>query len=612
MDTIPQSLLQRTHSCGALRAENVGQIVQLCGWVRSYRDHGGVVFIDLRDREGITQVLFDPTDDAEMHRVARQLRNEWVVSVAGRVRHRPEGMTNPKLPTGEIEIVGLRLAVLNRSDTVPFDPDTTEKVAEETRLKYRYVDLRRGEMAEAMVMRHRITKCVRDYYDRQGFLEVETPFLTKSTPEGARDFLVPSRMTQGAFYALPQSPQLFKQILMVGGLDKYVQIVRCFRDEDLRADRQPEFTQIDVEMSFVTREDVMRVNEGAMREVARLCGVSFPDAVPVLSYAEAMRDYGIDRPDLRFGMKLHDITDLARQTEFKVFQSVAASGGIVKGLTVTGGEKFTRKQLDELTAMAQDLGAKGLAWSKIDADGQLNGPIAKFFTADQVAQLKALMEAKPGDCMLFVADKWHETNKVLAALRSKLGKDLKLFGPNDWAWCWVVDFPLLEWDEQEKRFVACHHPFTAPMDEHLELLDSDPGKVLAKAYDLILNGTELGGGSIRIHRPDTQRKVFSALGIGEEEAQLKFGFLLDALRFGAPPHGGIAFGLDRIVMLMLGRESLREVIAFPKTASGVCPMSEAPSPVDDRQLAELDIRVIEKPKGKTPPPEHKLAADHGH
>ena len=607
---IPDNVLHRTHSCGQLRAEQIGQLVQLCGWVKSYRDHGGVVFIDLRDREGVTQVLFDPSDDPEMHKLARSLRTEWVISAAGRVRARPEGMHNPKMPTGQIEVVGLRLVVLNKADTVPFEPDTSEKVAEETRLKYRYVDLRRAAMSEALIMRHRIAKCARDYYDRHGFIEVETPCLAKSTPEGARDFLVPSRMQQGMFYALPQSPQLFKQLLMVGGIEKYVQIVRCFRDEDLRADRQPEFTQIDVEMSFVTREDVMRVNEGAIREIARLCKVPMPEAVPVLGYEQAMRDYGIDRPDMRFGMLLKDITKLARASEFKVFASVAAAGGLVKGLTVAGGAELTRKQLDELTACCTELGAKGMAWSKVDQAGQLNGPLAKFFTGEKCQALKQAMGAAVGDCMLFIADAPATANKVLAALRSRLGAERRLYGPDDWAWCWVIDFPLLEWDEQEKRWVAVHHPFTAPMAEDLPLLKSDPGKLRAQAYDLVLNGTELGGGSIRIHDTQVQSLVFDLLNIDAEEARVKFGYLLDALRYGAPPHGGIAFGLDRIVMLMLGRSNLREVIAFPKTASGMCPLTNAPSAVDERQLAELDIRLVEKPKTDEVIHPHKLVDHH--
>ncbi len=607
---LPENILHRTHTCGQLRLENAGEIVQLCGWVKSYRDHGGVVFIDLRDREGVTQILYDPSDDAEMHHLARSLRNEWVISTAGKVRPRPEGMANPKLPTGGVEVVGQRLIVLNKSDPVPFDPGDTAKVAEDARLKYRYIDIRSPEVTNALVMRHRITKCVRDYYDREGFVEVETPFLTKSTPEGARDFLVPSRMQQGAFYALPQSPQLFKQLLMVGGMEKYMQIVRCFRDEDLRADRQPEFTQIDVEMSFVTSEDVMRVNEDAMRAVAALCGVPFPEAVPVLRYADAMRDYGIDRPDARFGMKLKDITDLAGQSEFKIFTAVAASGGLIKGLTAPGGGRFTRKQLDELSAFCQGLGAKGLAWSKVAEDGSLSGPVAKFFTGEKLEALKGAMGAKPGDCMMFVADQAPTANKVLAALRSKLGAEMGLYEKDAWAWCWVVDFPLLEWNEDEQRHVACHHPFTAPLDEDLPLLDSDPGKVRSKAYDLILNGTELGGGSIRIHDPEVQKKVFTTLRIGEEEARAKFGFLLDALRFGAPPHGGIAFGLDRIVMMMLQRDNLREVIAFPKTATGGCPLTNAPSAVDDKQLAELDIRVIEPPANKEVLTETKIVDHH--
>ena len=596
MTQIPENVLHRTHTCGELREDNIGQIVQLCGWVKSYRDHGGVLFIDLRDREGITQVLFDPTDDEDMHRLARSLRNEWVISAAGKVRSRPEGMHNPKMPTGDIEIVGQRLVVLNKSDTVPFEPDTTEKVNEDTRLKHRYVDLRRPAMTQAMIMRHRITKCVRDYYDGQGFVDVETPFLTKSTPEGARDFLVPSRMQQGTFYALPQSPQLFKQLLMVGGLDKYVQIVRCFRDEDLRADRQPEFTQIDVEMSFVTAADVMEVNEGAMRAVAALCDVEFPQQVPVLTYEQAMRDYGIDRPDLRFGMILHDLTELAGESDFKVFSTVARSGGLVKGLTVTGGAEYTRKQLDELGAYCCGIGAKGMAWSKVADDGSLSGPVAKFFTGEKADALKAVMAAAPGDCMMFIADTPANTNKILAALRSRIGAERGLYSPDDWAWCWVVDFPLLEWDEEDQRWVSIHHPFTAPVAEDLDLLKSDPGKIRSEAYDLILNGVELGGGSIRIHDRQTQQKVFAALNISDDEARAKFGFLLDALRLGAPPHGGIAFGLDRIVMMMLQRDNLREVIAFPKTASGACPLTNAPSAVDEAQLTELDIKVIEPPK----------------
>ena len=611
MSAIPENALHRTHTCGELRGEDVGQIVQLCGWVKSYRDHGGVVFIDLRDRNGLTQVLFDPSDDAEMHQEAGRLRNEWVISIAGKVRPRPDGMHNPKLATGDVEVVGQRLVVLNKSDTVPFEPDSTQKVAEETRLKHRYVDLRRPEMAEALVMRHRITKCVRDYYDREGFIDVETPFLTKSTPEGARDFLVPSRMQQGTFYALPQSPQLFKQLLMVGGLDKYVQIVRCFRDEDLRADRQPEFTQIDVEMSFVTAADVMRINEGAMRAVAELCGVEFPQSVPVIPYDRAIAEYGIDRPDMRFEMKLTDITELAAGSEFKVFASVAVGGGLVKGLTVPGGGQFTRKQIDDLGVFCCGLGAKGMAWSKVAADGSLSGPVAKFFTGDECHKLKAAMGAAPGDCMMFIADAPAVTNKILAALRSKLGKDMGLCGENQWAWCWVVDFPLLDWDPDEQRWMATHHPFTAPVAEDLHLLDSDPGNIRSQAYDLVLNGTELGGGSIRIHDSQTQETVFEALKIGPAEARAKFGFLLDALRFGAPPHGGIAFGLDRIVMMMLRRNNLRDVIAFPKTASGSCPLTDAPSAVDDRQLAELDIKVIERPVGKDVLTASKVVDHHG-
>ncbi|NQU75415.1 MAG: aspartate--tRNA ligase [Planctomycetes bacterium] len=603
MSSTPETELRRTHMCGELTSENIGQVVRLCGWVSSCRNHGGVIFINLRDREGVTQVLVNPSDDEQVYKLAKALRNEWVVSAAGTVRARPEGMRNPKMPTGDVEIVCENLAVLNRADPVPFEPDIPEKVSEETRLKYRYIDIRRSELTGALVMRHRITKCIRDYYDAEGFIEVETPFLTKSTPEGARDFLVPSRMQQGTFYALPQSPQLFKQLLMIGGMDKYMQIVRCFRDEDLRADRQPEFTQVDVEMSFVTCQDVIRVNEGAMRVVAKLCDVPFPETVKVLSYDHAMRDFGTDRPDLRFEMTLHDVTDLAKGSDFKVFASVADAKGLVKGLTAKGGAAFTRSQIDGLAEFCRELGAKGLAWAKVLDDGTLSGSLAKFFTADKCDALKAAMDAQPGDCMMFVADEPKTTNKVLAALRCKLGKDMGLCGRDLWAWCWVVDFPLLEWDQLEQRWSACHHPFTAPLDEDVHLLDSDPGKVRSKAYDLILNGTELGGGSVRIHDVSVQKKVFDTLKISEQESRAKFGFLLDALRFGAPPHGGIAFGLDRIVMIMLQRDSLRDVIAFPKTTSGGCPLTGAPAAVDDKQLAELDIRVIRPPAGLPMPPD---------
>ena len=595
MATTFNEAVKRTHSCGQLRAADVGQHVRLCGWVRSYRDHGGIVFIDLRDRDGLTQIVFDPSDDATRHALARSLRPEWVISAAGRVRPRGPERINPKLPTGEIEVIAADLVVLNKADTVPFDPEGTEKVAEETRLRYRYLDLRRPEMLGRLRTRHRICQVMRQVLDERGFVEVETPFLTKSTPEGARDFLVPSRMQPGSVYALPQSPQLFKQILMVAGLDKYYQIVRCFRDEDLRADRQPEFTQLDLELSFPTEQDVMDTANAVLRQVCQACGKSFPEPVPVLSYAEAMDKYGIDRPDMRFRVWLSDVSEIVRASEFKVFGDVIAAGGIVKALCAPGGGRFTRKEIDAYNAQVVELGAKGLAWTKVEAEGFAGGS-AKFLTPDMQAQLRQRFEARAGDILFFVADKAAMANKVLAALRSRLGADLKLYEPQAFAWCWVTDFPLLEWDAEEKRWGAVHHPFTSPRPEDLDKLESDPGSVQARAYDIVLNGVELGGGSIRIHSTEVQARIFRLLGISDESARMKFGFLLDALRFGAPPHGGIALGLDRVVMMMTGGESLRDVIAFPKTSRGQCLMSEAPSAPDPRQLAECFIKFHLPPK----------------
>ena len=599
MEILGDEALKRTHSCGAIRSENVGQIVHLCGWVRSYRDHGGVVFVDLRDREGITQVVFDLPDNSDAatvarYELARSLRNEWVIAVAGKVRPRGEGRVNPKLPTGQVEVLGESLWLLNKSDTVPFSPDEFANVSEDTRLRYRYIDIRRPEMTKALMLRAAICTAMRSVLTAKGFIEVETPFLTKSTPEGARDFLVPSRLQQGAFYALPQSPQLFKQILMVGGLEKYYQIVRCFRDEDLRADRQPEFTQLDVEMSFCTEKDVMAVADQVLRDVCQVAGKVYPANVTVMTYQEAVGSYGIDRPDMRFGLLLHDVSKIVGACEFNVFKQAVASGGIVKGLCIPGGAKLTRKEIDGLVAYASDFGAKGLAWFKLEA-GQPAGGIAKFMTSEILKQLCEAFGGHDGDIFMFVADKPAAANKALAALRVKLGKDLKLFGENDFAWCWVTDFPLLEYSEEEKRFMAMHHPFTSPQPQDMDKLKTDPGAVRARAYDIVCNGTELGGGSIRIHNPDVQREVFASLGITEAEAQSRFGFLLDALRFGAPPHGGFALGLDRIVMIMAGGQSLRDVIAFPKTQRGSCPLTDAPSTVDDRQLAELDLKVIAKP-----------------
>jgi len=606
IETFRPEVLQRTHRCGQLRADHVGETVRLCGWVRSYRDHGGVVFIDLRDRDGITQVVFDlPSCDGgnsaatAMYELARSLRNEWVIAVHGKVRPRGEGRVNPKLPTGDIEIIADSLSVLNRSEPVPFEPDSYSTVSEDMRLRFRYIDLRRPEMTAALRLRARIAKAMRDVLDGDGFVEVETPNLTKSTPEGARDFLVPCRLQQGSFYALPQSPQLFKQILMISGLDRYYQIARCFRDEDLRADRQPEFTQLDLEMSFVNEPDVMAVTEQVMRDVCRVSGQPFPEQVPVILYKDAVDRYGIDRPDMRFDMLLRDVSTLVAESGFKVFTDVVAGGGIVKGLCVPGGAKFTRKEIDAYTAYAGEFGAKGLAWCKLEA-GQFAGGVAKFLSSvDSIPpRLRETFGASDGDLLFFVADKPATTNKALAALRCRLGKDLALYKEGDMRWCWVTEFPLVEWNPDEHRWDAMHHPFTSPLPEDMDKLDGDQaaiGSVRARAYDLVCNGTEMGGGSIRIHQPDVQSRVFSLLGISPESAQARFGFFLNALKYGAPPHGGLALGLDRVVMIMAGGQSLRDVIAFPKTQRGTCPLTDGPSDVEQKQLDELHIRVVQPP-----------------
>ncbi len=600
MERYDDEVLKRTHTCGALRADDIGQEVRLCGWVRSYRDHGGVLFIDLRDREGITQVVFDLPDEndpqgAEMYTRARALRNEWVISTAGAVRSRGEGRENPNLPTGQIEVLGKQLTALNRSDPVPFAPDEYFKVAEETRLRYRYVDIRRPEMTRVLRLRHRICKSMRDVLDAEDFIEVETPFLTKSTPEGARDFLVPSRLQQGDFYALPQSPQLFKQILMIAGLDKYYQIVRCFRDEDLRADRQPEFTQLDMEMSFSCEADVMGITNKVLRKVCGISDVPFPEHVPIVKYSQAMARYGTDRPDTRFELFLQDVSDIVARTEFKVFSDAIGSGGIVKGICAPRGAKFTRKEIDSYTAHCSDYGAKGLAWCKLEP-GQMAGGVAKFLTPEMQTQLRQAFDAADGDILMFQAGTASDVNKVLSALRVKLAQDMKLYDPSEFAWCWVTEFPLVEWNEDEKRWDSLHHPFTSPMVEDMDKLRADPGAVRSRAYDVVCNGTELGGGSIRIHSAPVQQQIFELLGIAQQEAQERFGFFLDALKYGAPPHGGIALGLDRIVMLMAGGNSLRDVIAFPKTQRGTCPLTGAPAEVDDKQLAELDLKIITPPK----------------
>ncbi|MFA7236878.1 MAG: aspartate--tRNA ligase [Phycisphaeraceae bacterium] len=582
-------MLKRTHNCGQLRKEQVGQKVVLAGWVNGYRDHGGVIFIDLRDREGLTQIVFHP-ENAEAHQQADRMRNEWVVAVSGTVVAREAGMANPRLPTGDIELDCTGVEVLNPAMTPPFMPDEAAKVGEERRLEYRFIDLRQPRMQQILRTRHRTTKVLRDYFDGHGFSEIETPFLCRSTPEGARDFLVPSRLQKGSFYALPQSPQLFKQILMTTGADRYLQIVRCFRDEDPRADRQAEFTQVDLEMAFVERDDVIQIAEGAIRAVWKeVLGVEI-GPIQHMGYGEAMDRYGSDRPDLRFGMELVNVSDIVKNTEFNVFKGAIEKGGLVKAICVPGGARMTRKQTDELAEWVKQFGAGGLPLVKVEG-GKVTTGVAKFVEPVAAALIER-MGAKDGDLICFgVSEKSKIVHRVLGELRVRLAHDLGMIKPGEWKWLWVVDFPLVEYSEEDKRYYATHHPFTAPKPEHLDMLESNPAAVLSDAYDLVLNGSELGGGSIRIHRSDVQSRVFRMLGINDEEAKMKFGFLLNALSYGAPPHGGLAFGLDRLVMHLVGTTNIRDVIAFPKTQNGADLMTEAPAPVDEMQLKELNIRV---------------------
>jgi len=579
-----------------LRAEDVGQQVTLAGWVDTYRDHSGVLFIDLRDRYGRTQIVFSPEKGHEVLEAARSLRPEYVVQITGTVARRPEGTINPKLATGEIEVRGQSIRLLNKSLTPPFYPTGNAKdlPGEDLRLKYRYLDLRRPEMQDMLLLRHRMIKLMRDYFDEQGFLDVETPMLGRSTPEGARDYLVPSRIQQGSFYALPQSPQLYKQILMVAGYDRYVQVARCFRDEDLRADRQPEFTQLDLEMSFVGMDDVMGMVEGMIARLAReILGLELSLPLPRMTYDEAMERFGHDAPDLRFGLELVDLTELARESGFRVFREVAQSGGRVRGINAKGAAaKYSRKAIDELTEwLVQDFGAKGLAWFKVEEGGSLASPIAKNFSRELLAGIARGMAAEPGDFLLIVADRFEVTCKALYGLRKRLAAELKLYDPAAKHFSWVVEFPMFAHDEQGQGWTSMHHPFTAPRPQDRELLKTDPGKCRAEAYDLVINGSEAGGGTIRIHDHEMQQEVFRLLGIGAEAARERFGFLLDALQYGAPPHGGIALGIDRLVMIFGGLDSIRDCIAFPKTQRATDLMTGAPSEVDSQQLRELGIKM---------------------
>lgn len=582
---------QRTANCGELRIGDDGREVCLMGWAQYRRDHGGLIFVDLRDREGLTQVVFSPEVAPKAHEEAHILRSEYVLAIKGRVRPRPEGMINPDMPTGEVELVVTDWKLLNTSKTPPFAIEDRCDAGENLRLAWRYLDLRRPKMQNALRLRHRITQTMRHFLDEQGFIEVETPALTKSTPEGARDFLVPSRLNPGQFYALPQSPQIFKQLLMVGGLDRYFQVVRCYRDEDLRADRQPEFTQVDLEMSFVNEGDVMALAERMMQAVfAQALDKPLDIPFPHLTYTEAMAKYGVDKPDTRFDLLLHDVTDIVRQSEFKLFSSAS----LVKALKMSDGERLTRKEIDELTEFVKIYGARGLAWIKIRPN-EWQSPIAKFLSEQERRALTRELDLQPGDIVFFQAGEPAMVNAALGNLRVQLARQFNLILPDQWNFLWVTDFPLFEFSEEEKRFVACHHPFTAPRPEDQDKMLTNPGETFARAYDLVLNGNEVGGGSIRIHNADVQRDMFRALGFSDERASEQFGFLVQALELGAPPHGGMAFGLDRLVMLLTGLESIRDVIAFPKTQKATCLMTEAPSPVDSAQLRDLGLRLREKP-----------------
>ena len=583
---------KRSHHCGVLGKDMAGQHVILCGWVSKRRDHGGLIFIDLRDRSGIVQIVVDPDTAGSSFKTAEDIRNEYVIKVSGTVRMRDEATVNANIATGMIEVMAEEIEVLNSAKTPPFYIQDNIDTDENLRLKYRYLDLRRPEMQRNLILRHKVTKLMRDYLDSRDFLEIETPMLTKSTPEGARDYLVPSRVNPGKFYALPQSPQIFKQLLMVAGMERYFQIARCFRDEDLRADRQPEFTQLDMEMSFMEVDEILELMEGLIAYIFEgALGKKIQVPFQRLTWDEAMDRYGSDKPDLRFGMELINMVEAVKDSDFKVFNTIIENGGIVKAINVKGYAAIPRRELDGLVDFVGIYGAKGLAWMQIQEDGSVKSPIAKFFSEAHLANIMKTAAAEPGDLLLFVADKPSVVAQALGALRIEMAKRRNLIDHDALAFTWVVDFPMFEYDEEEKRYVAMHHPFTAPRDEDLPLLQTNPGKVYAKAYDMVLNGTEIGGGSIRIHRRDVQKQVFSAIGLTDEQAAEKFGFMMNAFEYGAPPHGGLAFGLDRLIMIMAQRDSIRDVIAFPKTQSAACLMTQAPNDVDDKQLRELHIRT---------------------
>ncbi|MCK4738654.1 MAG: aspartate--tRNA ligase [Deltaproteobacteria bacterium] len=591
---------KRSYYCGQITSTQIGEVVTVKGWVQRRRDHGGLIFVDLRDRTGIVQLVFNPEENKDIHSEAHSLRSEFVLSIRGEVLARPKETENPDLKTGMVEVKVSELEILNRSEVPPFLIEDDTDAGEDIRLKHRYLDLRRPKLLANFVLRHKVSMAAREYFSSEGFLEVETPMLTKSTPEGARDYLVPSRLNPAHFYALPQSPQIFKQILMVSGFDKYFQIVKCFRDEDLRADRQPEFTQIDAEMSFVDADDVMECMEGLIKNIFKKALDTEVENFPRITYAEAMRRYGLDAPDTRFGLELKDLTSIVADSGFKVFADIATKGGKIAAINAKGCATYSRKDLDDLTALAGTYGGKGLAWVKLneekDGDGGWQSPIAKFLSDKEKADIASKLDATVGDLLLFSADTTSVVNTVLGRVRLELGKRLDLIPKEGFNFVWVTDFPLLEYDAEARRHIAIHHPFTAPLDEDMDKLDSAPSEVRSKAYDLVLNGVEIGGGSIRIHTKELQAKLFEKLGISDEEASERFGFLLEALSYGTPPHGGVAFGLDRIVAIMTGSESIRDVIAFPKTQKAYCPMSEAPSVVDKKQMDELFLRTMKKSK----------------